>query len=71
LNKLLGRDHESFEGWIQIAPGRHEVVAEVFPGDGMPGTRGSVAVDLKAGETRTLRLVAGRSFGAPVSLRVN
>ncbi|HMC81835.1 MAG TPA: serine/threonine-protein kinase [Candidatus Polarisedimenticolia bacterium] len=71
LNKLLGRDHESFEGWIPIAPGRHEVVAEVFPEDGNPGTRGSVAVDLKAGETRTLRLVAGRSFGAPVSLRVN
>ena len=71
FDKLLGRDQETFEKWIRIAPGRHEVVAEVFPEGGRPGTRGSVAVDLKAGETRTLRLVAGRKVGAPVSLKVN
>ncbi len=71
FNKLLGKDQEAFEGWIRIAPGKHEVVAQVLPTGEAEGYRGSVMVDLKAGEVRTLRLAAGRSRGTPVSLKLD
>jgi len=28
-------------------------------------------MELKAGETRTLRMMAGRTFGAPISLKLD
>jgi serine/threonine protein kinase len=71
FTRLLGRDQETFEGWIKIAPGKHEVAAHVVPeGDESP-LQDSIVVDLRAGETRTLRMVAGRSFGTPLSLKVD
>lgn len=71
FDRILGRNQETFEGWIRIPPGRHEVAARVrAEGSGSP-FQDSIVVDLKAGETRTLRMVAGRSFGTPVSLRMD
>jgi serine/threonine protein kinase len=71
FNKILGRDQESFEGWIKVAPGKHEVAAHVLPeGAGSP-FQDSIVVDLRPGETRTLRMVAGRSFGTPISLKMD
>jgi len=71
LGKLLGRNHESFEEWIQVPPGRHELAARVFSEEAGPEFGDSLVVDLKAGETRTLRMVAGRTFGTPVSLKLD
>jgi tRNA A-37 threonylcarbamoyl transferase component Bud32 len=71
LGKILGRDQESFEDWIQVPPGRHELAARVFSDDAGPDFHDSLVVDLKAGEIRTLKLVAGRSFGTPVSLKLD
>jgi serine/threonine protein kinase len=71
FDKIPGRKQEAFEDWIRIPPGRHEVAAQVqAEGSGLP-FQDSVVVDLKAGETRTLRMVAGRSSGAPVSLEID
>ena len=71
VGKLLRRNHESFEDWIRIPPGKHEVAARVFSEDAGPDFHDSIVVDLKAGEVRTLRMVAGRSFGSPVSLKLD
>jgi serine/threonine protein kinase len=71
LGKLLRRDQESFEEWIRVSPGRHELAARVFAEGGGPEFGDSLVVDLKAGETRTLRMVAGRTFGSPVSLKLD
>ena len=71
VGKLLGRNQESFEDWIRIPPGKHEVAARVFSEDAGPDFHDSIVVDLKAGEVRTLRMVAGRSFGSPVSLKLD
>jgi len=72
LGRILGRDRETFEGWIPISPGKHEVAARVMPeGSAGPPLHDSIVVDLKAGETRTLRMVAGRAFGTPLSLKVD
>ena len=71
FDKILGRNQETFESWIRIPAGRHEVAAQVrAEGSGSP-FQDSIVVNLKAGETRTLRMVAGRSFGSPVSLKVD
>jgi hypothetical protein len=66
---MLGRNQETFEAWIKIPPGKHEVTARVTPGDAGAGAQSSVVVDLGRGEVRRLRLVAGRSLGAPLSLK--
>src|SRR5206468_12162861 len=71
VGKLLGRDRESFQDWINVSPGRHEVAARVLSDEAGPDFHDSIVVDLKAGETRTLRMVAGRSFGAPLSLSLD
>ncbi|HEV8376640.1 MAG TPA: serine/threonine-protein kinase [Candidatus Polarisedimenticolia bacterium] len=71
FGKLLGRDQETFQDWIKIPPGRHEVAARVLSEGAGPDFRDSIVVELKAGETRTLRMSAGRSFGAPVSLKLD
>jgi serine/threonine protein kinase len=71
FNRMLGRDQETFEGWIPVSPGKHEVAAHVVPESSDRPLQDSIVVDLKAGETRTLRMVAGRSFGTPLSLKVD
>jgi len=71
FDKILGRNQETFEGWIRISPGRHEVEAQVRAKGSVSPFQDSIVVDLKAGETRTLRMVAGRSFGTPVSIKVD
>jgi serine/threonine protein kinase len=69
--KIPGREPESFEGWIKVAPGKHQVAAHVVPEGSQSPLRNSIVVDLRAGETRTLRMVAGRSLRTPLSLKVD
>jgi len=49
----------------------HELEARVTPDDGSSDLRGSLVGEFEAGEVRRLRLVAGRTFGTPVSLRLD
>jgi serine/threonine-protein kinase len=74
LNKLIPSKAESFEASIDIDAGRHEIEAILELTDEDLGTetyRSSVIVELESGETRKLRLSAGRAFGAPVSLKLD
>jgi predicted Ser/Thr protein kinase len=71
LKKMLEQNQETFEAWIEMDPGKHEVIARVVPDGDERGYRDTVVVDLEPGETRRLKLVAGRSFGTPLSLKVH
>jgi predicted Ser/Thr protein kinase len=71
LKKMLEQNQETFEAWIEVKPGKHEVIANVLPDGKKSGYQDTVVVDLDAGETRRLRLVAGRSFGTPLSLKIH
>ena len=71
FTRVLRRDQETFQSWIRVPPGRHELAAQVTAQGETPGQRNSIVVDLRAGETRTLRMVAGRTFGSPVSLKMD
>ena len=70
VNRLRGREQETFETQIDVSPGRHRIVANVRMASGGLQYEDSALVDLKAGETRTVRIVAGRALGAPLSVKV-
>ena len=69
VKKVLKRDLETFEAWIEIAPGKHEVVAQVLPTGATSEYQDTIVVDLEAGETRRIKLVVGTRFGSGLSLR--
>ena len=69
--KLLRQNQETFETWIDVSPGRHEVVARVLAEGDATSYQDSLLVDLERGETERIRMVAGRTFGTPVSLKKN
>jgi len=71
MKRVVGKGEESFDAWIEVTPGRHEVVAYVVTDDKPTGYQDSVTVEVERGETLKLRLSAGRSFGTPVALRVH
>jgi len=71
LAPLFGRNQEGFEAWIDVRPGRHEIEAEVTSEGESEPTRGSIVLDLSPGESRTLRLTIGRTFGRPVQIKVD
>ena len=71
IKKFLDRNHETFEAWIEVGPGKHEIVALIVSEDGSAESRDTVVVDLEAGQTRRLRMVAGRAFGSALSLKVD
>ena len=71
LKKVLDTPGETFEAWVEIPSGKHELVAQVTPDDSRDSYRDTVVVDLEPGEKRQLRLVAGRSFGRDLSLKLN
>jgi len=68
LKKVLpGQNHETFEAWLEVPTGKREIMAQVEP----LGYRDTIVVDLEPGDTRTLRLVVGRTFGTPLSLEID
>ncbi len=71
LTKVLGKNQETFEAWIGVAPGKREVMALLTTQGGGSGYKNSVVVDLGPGETRRLNVVAGRTFGSPLSVDVD
>jgi len=69
LKKVLDHSPETFEAYIEVPPGKHEITANVVRhGEDRP-LRDTIVVELEPGETRKLRLVAGRSHGSPISLK--
>jgi predicted Ser/Thr protein kinase len=71
FKKMLDKDLETFEAWIEASPGKHEVAAHIARYDGTSDYRDSVVVDLDPGETRRLKLSAGRKYGAALSLKTD
>jgi serine/threonine-protein kinase len=70
FSKVTGRTQESFETWLSVAPGKHEIVAHVLEDDGTEH-RASIVVDADPGTQREIDLVAGRALGRPLSLKVD
>ena len=71
LKRLIDTPEETFEAWIRVDPGKHEIVALIHPDGGGNPYRDSIAVELRPGERRRLKLVAGpKKMGATVSLKL-
>ena len=69
IKRILDQDVESFQASVGVAPGRHEVAAHVLPAGMRSGYQDAIVVDLEAGETRRIKLSAGRKVGSALSLR--
>ena len=70
LKKVVGKGQESFEAWVEIPPGRHEVTAYVATSEKPSGYHDSVMVDLEKGETQNLKILAGKP-NTPLALKKN
>jgi len=70
LRKVLEKNVETFETLVEVSPGVHEIVARVAT-DGTNAYRESIVVDLEPGETRTLKMKAGRTYGRALSLKAD
>jgi hypothetical protein len=70
LKKVVGKGQESFEAWVEVPAGRHEVVAYVVTPDKPSGYHDSVMVDLERGETQNLKVLAGKTH-TPLALKKN
>lgn len=70
LRRWFGVGQESFETAIEIDPGVRTVHARLERPDDTP-VEDSVVLDLEPGETREIKIVAGRGFGAPLSISPN
>jgi hypothetical protein len=70
LSRMLGKNRETFEAWVKIPPGKHELQAEVTPDGQAEPFKESVVLDLGPGESRTLHLSAGGSVGRPVQMKM-
>jgi len=69
FKKLMETNHETFEAWIEVPAGKHELVAEVIPEGQTHGYRDKIAIQLEPGETRRIRMVAGKAFGQALSVK--
>ena len=70
LSRMLGKNRETFEAWVKVPPGKHELQAEVTSEGQAAPFKESVVVDFGPGESRTLHLSAGSSVGRPVQMKV-
>ncbi|MGH6693332.1 MAG: serine/threonine protein kinase, partial [Gammaproteobacteria bacterium] len=66
--KMFEYGQERFEARIRVSPGKHDVIARVETDEASEPLTDRTVVDLERGESRTLRLVAGRALGAPLTL---
>jgi len=71
IKKFLDQNQETFEKRIKIDPGKHKITAHVLPKGASSPYKDSVVFAIEPGETRRLKLVAGRSIGSSLSLKVN
>lgn len=71
IKKVAGRVQEEFEARIPVSPGEHQVTARVSMKRRDEPYETTVWVDLESGESQGLDLVAGKTFGRPLSFSVN
>jgi len=71
LKQFVNQKHERFEVWIEITPGKHEVIAHVVRTGESSGISDTVVLELQPGETRRLRMTAGSTLGSGLSLIAN
>ncbi len=71
IKKILDQNQETFEAWIEIEAGKHEITASILPDGANEPYHDTVVLDIETGETRKLKLVAGRTIGRALSLKVN
>jgi hypothetical protein len=71
FKKVAGRVQEEFDARIPVTPGEHEIVARVSMQRRDEPYEAAVWVDVESGESQGLTLVAGKTFGSPLSLSVN
>jgi serine/threonine protein kinase len=71
LKKLIDPKPETFEATIKVSPGMHEITASILPEGASDPHQDTVMVAVESGETRKLKLTAGRPLGSTVSLRVH
>jgi hypothetical protein len=70
LKKVFrGGKQQTFEDRIVVPAGAHELVARVSHADGGSAREATLGLNLEKGETRRIRLVAGRDPGTPLLLR--
>jgi serine/threonine protein kinase len=67
---LAGPDYENFEALVDVDPGRREVEVVITPESGDP-YRSALILELEPGQTRRLKLVAGRALGSSLSFRAD
>jgi hypothetical protein len=68
FKRMFGKAGESFETTVEVEPGRHEIVAHVAMTDDGSGYDSRIVLEIAAGATRELHLIAGRKLGPPMSL---
>ena len=71
LNKVLRKNQETFEAWIEVQSGKHEVTARVTSDEDGAEYTDTIVVDLEPDETKKIRMVAGRTLGTPLSLKID
>lgn len=71
VDRLVDKQHETFETHVKVDGGVHSIVAAIT--DDASGLRyeQTLMVDLKPGEIRELDVLVGNDFGAPLSLRTD
>ncbi len=69
FKKAVGKSDQDLAARIEVAPGPHTIEAQVFSAAKSKDYADTLAVDLEAGETQSLRIVAGRSLGRRLTIK--
>jgi hypothetical protein len=69
VDRLVDKQHETFETHIKVAGGAHTIMALLSDAAGGSVYETTLLVDLKPGEIRNLDVLVGEDFGAPLSLK--
>jgi serine/threonine-protein kinase len=70
FKKVSGKAHEIFDARIPVSAGEREIVVVVQTQRRESPYEESVTVELEPGESRTLEVIAGRTFGDPLSVQM-
>ncbi|HXI01540.1 MAG TPA: hypothetical protein VNI57_00030, partial [Candidatus Saccharimonadales bacterium] len=69
--RLFDYGSQEFGGKIRLAPGEHEIVAEVLPAGEDEPYRDATTVDLESGDRRRLRIRTGKAMGRPLAIHLD
>jgi len=69
--KVLGKGQQQLESEFEIPAGKHKITALAYSTAKDRQYETSLDVDLKPGDLRTLRIVAGRTLGRQLTLKID